>query len=84
MALKEKAPKLIEEIFANPGLMQQIISIVVESVKKRGGTSSYDNSLLNYFVQLRKFAVLFDWKFVGRILLGFCVDRKPRNGTQIQ
>lgn len=36
LALKDKAPRLIEGIFANPGLIQQIIAAVVENIKRRG------------------------------------------------
>lgn len=36
LALKEKAPKLIEGIIANPTLIQKIIAGVVQNVRKRG------------------------------------------------
>ena len=40
MVLKEKAPRLIDGIFANPGLIEQIKNAVVESVKKRGDNNA--------------------------------------------
>lgn len=39
-SLKEKAPKLIEGIFANPSLIKNIIDLAFESVKKRGDSIS--------------------------------------------
>ena len=40
ISLKEKAPKVIEGIFANPTLIRKIIDITFDSVKKRGDTIS--------------------------------------------
>ena len=40
MVLKERAPRLIEGIIGNPGLIEQIRCAVVESVKKRGDNNA--------------------------------------------
>ncbi len=42
MMLKERALRLVEGIIGNSGLIEQIRSAVVESVRKRG-----DNSVAN-------------------------------------
>ncbi len=40
MVLKERAPRLVEGIIGNSGLIEQIRSAVVESVRKRGDNSA--------------------------------------------